>query len=185
DSYTHTILAVEGNSFTDQDVFNSGTTRQGKWNCDNGNLTALDLPGGASASVSTQGSGTTDFQTTNSSGITLPAIINPGDVWLQSLTLEGTQAANGVSYQVSNNFNNDCKAVGVESVTVQAGIFDAMRVDCNTTMKISLTLGDTPMENTFNLTGTSWYAQGVGMVKSATSGMGLDSTIELVSYNIP
>src|SRR5690349_7660079 len=37
DTFTRSILAVDGSGFTDQDVFGTGVTRQGKWNCDNGN----------------------------------------------------------------------------------------------------------------------------------------------------
>jgi hypothetical protein len=52
-------------------------------------------------------------------------------------------------------------------------------------MKLSLKLGDTPTENTINLTGTNWYVRDVGLVKTLTVGFGVDSTVELLSYNIP
>lgn len=185
DTYTHTVLSVEGNSFIEQDVFNVGVTRQGTWNCDNGNLIALDPPSGASANVSTENNVAVDFQTTSINGVTLPGTINPGDTWSQSLTLEGTQTINGASYPASNQLTSDCKAIGVESVTVEAGTFDAMRVECQTTMKLSLKMGETPLENTLNLTGTNWYAKDVGLVKTLTTGLGFDSTTELLSYSIP
>lgn len=184
DTFTHTILSAEGNSFVEQDVFNSGVTRQGTWNCENGNLIALNPPSGSSGTVNAENV-SVDLQTTALSGVTLPATINAGDTWSQSLTLEGTQTVNGTAYPASNQLTSDCKAIGMESVTVEAGTFDAMRVECQTTMKISLKMGDTPIENTLNLTGTNWYAQGVGLVKTFTGGLGFDSTVELVSYNIP
>lgn len=185
DTFTHTVLSVEETSFVEQDVFSVGVTRQGTWNCENGNLIALDPPSGASASVNTENNVAVDFQTTNVSGVTLPAAINPGDTWSQSLTLEGTQSLNGTDYPVSNQLTSDCKAIGMESVTVEAGTFDAMRVECQTSMKLSIQLGETPAENTLNLGGTNWYVQGVGLVKTLTTGLGFDSTVELVSYNIP
>ncbi len=185
DTFTHTILSLESNSFVEQDVFATGITRQGKWNCENGNLIALDPPGGASANVSTENNVTAGFQTTNSSGVTLPATINTGDTWSQSLTLEGTQTINGTAYPASNQLTSDCKAISLESVTVEAGTFDALRVECQTAVKLSVKTGDTALENTLNLTGTNWYVRGVGLVKTLTVGFGFDSMVELVSYNIP
>ena len=185
DTFTHSILSVENNSFVEQDVFNTGVTRQGTWNCDNGNLIALDPPSGTSANVSTENNVSVDFETKDLSGVTIPATINAGDTWSQSLTLEGTQTINGTSFPASNQMTNDCKAIGMESVTVEAGTFDAMRVECQTAMNISITMGDAPVQSTLNITGTNWYVEGVGLVKTLTTGMGLDSTTELVSYNLP
>ena len=184
DTFTRSIVAVDGSSFTDQDVFGTGVTRQGKWNCDGGNLTALNPSNGSSASVSTENV-SVDFQTTAFSGVTLPATVNPGDAWEQATTLEGDETINDMVIPAKNEFTNSCKAVGMESVTVEAGTFDAMRVDCMTNMKITITMQETPVETTVILNGSNWYAENVGMVKSASTGQGIDSTIELVSYNIP
>jgi len=185
DTFTHSILSMEDNSFVEQDVFNTGVTRQGTWNCQDGSLIALNPPSGASANVSAGNNVSVDFETKDLSGVTLPATINAGDTWSQSLTLEGTQTINGTAFPASNQVTNDCKATGVESVTVEAGTFDAMRVECQTAMNISITVGDAPVQSSINITGTSWYAEGVGLVKTSTTGMGLDSTTELVSYTIP
>ena len=185
DTFTHSILSVEESSFVEQDVFGVGVTRQGTWNCENGSLIALDPPSGASANINTDNNVSVDFETKDQSGVTLPASINAGDAWSQSLTLEGTQTINGTSFPASNQFTSDCEAIGVESVTVEAGTFEAMRVECQITMNVSLTMGDTPIASTLDLAGTNWYVENVGLVKTLTTGMGLDSTTELVSYNIP
>jgi hypothetical protein len=169
----------------EQDVFATGVTRQGTWNCENGNLIALDPPSGASANVSTENNVAVDFETKALSGVTLPAAIDVGDTWSQSLTLEGTQTINGTAYPASNQLTSDCKAIALESVTVEAGTFDALRVECQTRMKLSVKTGDTALENTLDLTGTNWYARNVGLVKALTVAFGFDSTVELVSYNIP
>ena len=185
DTYTHTILSVEDDGFTEQDTFGTGVTRQGKWQCDDGNLIALNPSGGNSANVSTEGV-SVDFETKEVSGVTLPASIKPGDTWSQSLTLEGTQTIGSTSFAASNQLTNDCTAKGIESVTVQAGTFDAMRVECQTDMNITIALDpNNPMSTPLSLANTYWYAENVGMVKNTTSGADLDSTIELVSYNIP
>ena len=184
DTYVHSIISVEGTGFTEQDVFGSGVTRQGKWNCENGNLIALNPSGGGSANVSAEGT-TVDFQTTAIDGVTLPASLNPGDTWSQSLTLEGTQTINGQAFPASNQTTQNCTAVGVESVTVPAGTFDAMRVDCQVTINIALDMGGGPLANVIALNNTNWYALNIGLVKTVSIGSGLDSTTELTSYSIP
>jgi hypothetical protein len=184
DTFTRSIIAADEGSFTDQDVFATGVTRQGKWNCESGSLTALNPSNGGSASVNTENV-SVDFQTTAASGVSLPAAINPGDEWQQAVTLEGTQTISEMVIPAKNEFTNSCKAVGMESVTVEAGTFNAMRVDCQTVMKITITMQETPIETALNMNGVNWYAEGVGLVKSTSTGEGLDSTIELVSYNIP
>jgi hypothetical protein len=185
DTYTHTILSVESDSFTEQDEFGTGVTRQGTWQCDNGDLIALNPTTGNSASVTTEGV-SVDFETKDLSGVTIPASINAGDTWSQSLTLEGTQTINSTSYAASNQLTSNCTAIGIESVTVEAGTFDAMRVECQTDMNITIALDpNNPISTPLSLTGINWYAEDVGLVKSSTSSPGLESTTELVSYNIP
>jgi hypothetical protein len=184
DTYTHSVVSLESNGFTEQDVFGTGVTRQGQWTCENGDLIALSPPSGSSGTVSAENV-TVDFETKEWSGITLPGTINAGDTWSQSITLEGSQTINGAVFPASNKTTSDCKAIGVESVTVEAGTFDAMRVECQNVIAISLKMGEQEIATTFNLTGTSWYVENIGMIKNATTGEGLDSTSELVSYNIP
>lgn len=184
DTYIHSVLSLEGDGFTEQDVFGTGVTRQGQWKCENGNLIALNPSGGGSASVSAEGT-TVDYQTTALEGVTLPAALNPGDSWSQSLTLEGTQTINGESFPVSNQVNQACTAAGVESVTVPAGTFDAMRVDCKVDMNITIDMSGSPFTTPITLNNTNWYALKVGLVKTFSTGSGLDSTIELTSYLIP
>jgi len=184
DTFTKSIISIEASSFTDQDAFGSGVTRQGKWNCENGNLTALNPSGGDSANVSAEGV-SIDFQTTELSGLTLPATINTGDAWEQTLTLEGTETINGTAIPAKNQVANTCKAVGVESVTVEAGTFDAMKVECVTIMNLEIVMNDSPIQNTMTINGTSWYAEKIGLVKTASLGTGFETATELTSYIIP
>ena len=184
DTYIHSVISVEASSFSEQDVFGTGVTRQGYWNCDDGALIMLDPSADTSGTVSTE-KATADFKTTSSSGVTLPATIKPGDTWEQAITLEGTEDIGGNQIPAKNEFTNSCKAVGVESVTVPAGTFDAMRVDCQTNMNITITMANTPVTTALKFTTTSWYAENVGAVKTAKTGDGENSVIELTSYNIP
>lgn len=184
DTFVRSIVSVDAGSFTDQDVFGRGVTRQGQWNCDNGALIALDPTSGNSASVSSD-KVSVDFSTTSASGVTLPAALNPGDTWTQAVTLEGTETINGAQIPAKNEFLNSCTVAGSESVTVAAGTFDAIRVDCQTSMKITITMNDNPVETPVDITATSWYAENVGMVKEVTTGDSVNSTIELTSFSIP
>lgn len=184
DTYVHSIVSIEASSFTDQDVFGTGITRQGYWNCEDGGLIMLDPGSDTTGTVNTQNA-TADFHTTSSSGITLPATIKPGDMWDQAVTLEGTENIGGNQVPAKNEFTNSCMAIGVESVTVPAGTFDAMRVDCDTNMDITITMLNTPVSTALKFTTTSWYVENVGMVKTAKTGDGVNSTIELTSYNMP
>jgi hypothetical protein len=184
DTYTHTVLSANENGFVEQDAFASGVTRQAEWKCENGNLIALNPPGGNSANVTTEGV-QVDYETTALEGITVPATINPGDTWTQSLTLEGTQTINETVIPVKNQVDFSCTAVGVESVTVPAGTFDAIRVDCTTQMNIIMTMNGVEVPTAIDLTGTNWYASNVGLVKSSTTGSDVDSVTELVTYTLP
>lgn len=183
DTFTRSIISVDANGFTDQDVFGTGVTRQGKWTCDNGNLTALN-PSGNSANV-TSDNVIADFQTTSSSGVTLPGSINSGDTWNQATTIEGTEHISDQDIPAKNEFSNSCTAAGVESITVTAGTFDTLRVDCQTTTNITVTVLNNPIQTSLSFTTTSWYAENIGWIKTITSGSGLDSTIELLSYSVP
>ena len=184
DTFTRSIISVEAGGFADQDVFGTGVTRQSKWNCDNGNLIALNPADGGSSTINTEDY-SVEFQTTALSGVTLPATINAGDTWDQTMTLEGAQTINGTIIPTKNQFSNTCKAIGVESVTVEAGTFDAMKVECLTVMDITVTMNDNPIQQNLTLNGINWYAENIGLVKTTMTGEGLDSTTELTAYSIP
>ncbi len=184
DTFTRSILSVDAAGFTDQDVFGTGVTRQSKWNCENGNLIALNLGDGTSSSINTEGM-TVNFQTTEFSGVTIPATINAGDTWAQSLTLEGTQDISGTLIPAKNQTTSNCTAIGIESVTVEAGTFDAMRFDCQTSINITVNMGGSDISTALNLNSSNWHAENIGLLKTVSTGEGLDSTLELVSYTIP
>lgn len=185
DTYVHTILSNDSNTFVEQDTFASGVVRTGNWNCENGNLIALEKKDDNSANVNVEGV-SVDFKTVEASGVTLPASINSGDVWEQMIFLQGTQTINGETFPASNRVSTACKAIGIESVSVVAGTFDAMRVECVITMDITLEMqAGNPTATTLNLNAVNWYAPNIGLVKNTNTGGGLDGSIELVSYTIP
>lgn len=186
DTYVHSILSIDGNTFVEQDAFGTGVTRQGQWNCENGNLIALNPSGGGSTTVATENGVSIELQATELKGITLPAVINAGDTWSQEIFLEGTQTITGNSFPASNRTISTCQAIGVESVTVIAGTFDAMKVECLNKITVTLEMqAGSPTQFDTELATNTWYTIDVGMVKSTHTGSGLDSVIELVSYSIP
>lgn len=182
-SFTRTILEVTDTGFTDQDTFPGPVTRTGQWACDSGNLTSLTPSEGPSGQVQTTGT-STDVQTSDLTGMTLPASIQAGDTWNQHMIMTGNTVVSDVTAQSSTEMTMTCTADGNESVTATAGTFNAMKVTCQTTMAMTITLSGISVPTTLILTTDSWYAPGVGLVRSVTTGENLDSTIDLISYTL-
>ena len=78
-----------------------------------------------------------------------------------------------------------CTAGATESVAVAAGSFNAVRMECQTNMVITMTMNGTDVPTTIDTTSTIWYAPSVGMVKSVSVVNGTNITLELTAYSIP
>jgi hypothetical protein len=182
-TFVRTIQSVDSGGFTDQDTFDSGTTRTGKWNCAAGDLTALDPVGSTTASVQF-GATNSNFQTTALTGVTLPAHVAAGDTWTQTLSMSGTTESHGVQASSTSDVSISCTAGGSESVTVPAGTFDAMKVTCQDGITIKVTTAGVTIPVSVNFSADNWYAPGVGWVKSVGSGSGFDETVLLTSYSL-
>jgi hypothetical protein len=184
-TFNHSIIAVRPDGFTDQDVFASGVTRTGEWKCEDGALSALSPAESLSAMIQTEGM-TASYKTVSATGVTLPGIITPGTAWTQEFTVEGTQTISGQDLAGKGNFTYACTAGDTETVTVSAGVFDAVRVGCqiNGTISVNMLGFDVPTE--LASVATMWYARGVGMVKTENEISGIGHTsIELTSYALP
>lgn len=184
-SFTRTYPEIRDDGFTDQDAWTNGLTRTGQWSCDSGNLKALSLGTGAG----TVSSGDPNFvaNSTTSEGVTIPAGMNVGDTWTQTIRIEGDLTmADGTTAGATNEATMNCSALAQESVTVPAGTFDAMKVECQVAMTITVTMEGLSIPPTaINSTSDAWYAPNVGWVKSVeSSGVG-SNTIELQSYSLP
>lgn len=181
--FTSTITTIAEDGFVEEAAF-AGLTKTAAWKCTPAGL-ALLSPGGVTGSVSTSGL-TIDFTTTDYSGVTLPKIIAAGDTWTQTLTLHGESSlADGTSILADGTLSSTFKAVGIESVSVPAGTFDAMRLDVETVFIIETTVAGTTVPIELHMTGSVWYAPGVGMVKNSSNGEGVATTIILTAYAIP
>jgi hypothetical protein len=112
------------------------------------------------------------------SGVSLPKDIQPGDEWQQVAEV----AANINGTKMDGWLIFDYKAVGIESVTVPSGTYDAMRVSA--TIKIEVT----PLRITAgSYEATSWLAPKVGIVKtqgtSHVPSIDFNDSTELVSFS--
>jgi len=179
DTFTHSIVNVRENGFDDQDVFSAGVTRRGSWECREGNL--INLTPASGPSVAAAGM-QMNFTVESNTGLTFPADPRPGMEWRQNIVLAGRFEREGTSMEARSVMDLSCKAVGMERVSVPAGDFEALRVDCS--HKTDISFSGVPA---FSMTETnaSWYARGVGWVKTRGSSDAGVTEIVLLSYTIP
>jgi hypothetical protein len=181
DTFVRSITNVRENGFDDQDVFSAGVTRRGSWECREGELISLTPGSGASVIASDVQA---NFTIESNTGITFPADPRPGTEWTQTIIYRGQQTIGDTNVESRNVLNLSCKAIGMERVSVPAGDFEALRVDCTTQLDISISV-PLAMNLSTTVTGSAWYAPGVGWVKSRDSGeMGVTEVV-LLSYTIP
>ena len=185
--FSNTITAVRDDGFTVTVEFDEVTLVQ-EWSCTSDGILALDMGGGAAGTLTTDNVNLI-MDTQNSSGITYPKEITPGKTWQHGLEFTGTMDLNGETFEVSGNTIYSYSAVGTESVSVPAGVFDAMRLDIVTTINMNMNMGGSEVPVTVTSTGSSWLVKDVGWVKSVSSsdiaGFSTTETIELTAYSIP
>lgn len=166
--YEEEITDVRADGFTvtlkDEDLINPR-----EWACRPEGLVALSFGGGPAATASSSGI-TVRFTTTNVTGVTLPANPAPGMTWTQ--TFDVTMTPPGVSGTVSLTYS----AVAIESVTVPAGTFQALKVEVQQTVTAAIP-NTAPLQSTF----TVWFAPGVGWIKQITA----EGLSELAVYASP
>ena len=116
---------------------------------------------------------------TSNTGTSLPSKINPGDSWQQTADFEATSP----QLNVNGRFVFEYTAVGIEDVTVSAGNYHALRVDC--TIRIEVT-GLHILAGTF--TTTTWLAPGIGVIKtegtSHITGVDFTDNMQLTSFTL-
>jgi len=187
-SYTDMVTEVREDGFTLTGQFNE-VARVQEWECKPEGLVSLQIGGGPAGAVYAQNL-KTELQIQNANGLTIPVAINPGDTWDHGLDFTGVvNLPTGQSAEASGNAQIDFQAIGVESVSVPAGTFDAMKVDSTMTININATVSGFTVPITFSGNSSSWYVQGVGFVKSVSesslNGENFTDTVELQSYSIP
>ena len=187
-TYTDTITSTRADGFTITSQF-ADLTRTQEWTCQADGLIALQLGGGTAAGISTLGM-TAAFTTSEVTGISLPKEVTAGMQWNYSLKMQGTMAMPGDQQAQSNGaYSVIMQEVGTESITVPVGVFEATKIQANSTIDIITIFEGIEVPIRFNGITISWYVPGIGFVKSVENGdfggTTFSATTELQSYNVP
>ncbi|MEX1071721.1 MAG: hypothetical protein WEC37_03755, partial [Anaerolineales bacterium] len=182
------VTDVRADGFTLTSTFDE-LTRTQEWSCATAGLSALQFGGGAAANLAGNNIDAT-FNTTNSTGVTLPADLAVGSTWTQSLDIEGQMTVEGgISAAATGTVDYSAQAVSIETINVPAGSFEAIKIEFDLTFNINATVSGLTVPVTLTGMTTSWYAPNVGWVRSVDNsefmGTAISTTIELTSYNIP
>ncbi len=185
--FTDTITSVRADGFSLSTQSGNLTFTQ-EWACKPEGLVALQFGGAPAALLSAQGV-QLEVQASNVSGVTFPSQIKAGDQWQHSLDLQGNVTVANQSGSAKGNAQNNFTAVGMESVTVPAGTFEAMKIQVNPTINMTASYKGLSLPVKFTAAYTYWFAQGVGWVKASgtgnIAGTSFSETIELQSFNVP
>ncbi|HXD09352.1 MAG TPA: hypothetical protein VN653_04755 [Anaerolineales bacterium] len=183
-SFTDTITALRPDGYTLTSKFDT-LTRTQEWACKPEGLVALQLGGGALTSQNLK----LEVETQNTSGVSYPANIAMGDQWDYALDFTGKMDLAGSSGEAKGNDKSHFTALGIESVTVPAGTFNALKVQVDTTLDISVTIQGLTVPVTFSSSYIYWFVQDTGWVKASGSGSiggeAFAETIEMQWYNLP
>ena len=186
-SFTDTISSVRADGFTLTSQFGD-LTRTQEWSCQPEGLVALQL-GGPSAAMLRAQDMQLNLEVNNVTGVTYPSQINAGDQWQHTLDFEGNMTAAGQEGTATGNAESAFNAIGIESVTVPAGTFEAMKVQVVTTLNINVTYQGLSVPVTVSGTYDYWFAEGVGWVRASgtaeMAGNSVTESIELQSYSVP
>jgi hypothetical protein len=131
---------------------------------------SLAFGGGPSVSLTTLGS-ETSFDTSDVAGVTIPTAIEPGDTWRQSFLIHGEGfISDEMTATTDGTVRIAFEAIGTDEVAVPAGTFSALRIDMHVRLQLEIDTGGGAVPFHSTVDGSSWFAQGVGMVKAANEG---------------
>ncbi len=123
------------------------------------------------------------MQVTNFTGTNFPPTNQwkVGATWTANSTVEGGGTIQDIEAVATGTVDQTYEIVAQESVTVPAGTFETYKVNLTLTEKMAISMNGTEVPVEFTTNSTQWYAEGVGLIKSATEG-DFASTTELASY---
>ncbi len=170
-TYTVSITNVSASGFTQRQTFkNAGF--ESRWSCDSKGLTQPEYI----QPRNNQGV-QVNLKTRKASGVVIPQVMRVGATWSYSYEVSGEMKQQNMTLQVEQRVSTTNKVLGQESVTVPAGRFTAFKVESIMTTRGSMKVGANNIPLNTTLKTFSWYAQGVGLVKSRFEG----GTTELLS----
>lgn len=128
------------------------------------------------------------FDTLEWEGETLPApeLMEVGYTWTSKYALSAEVAIEGFSQTMEVRVSIDHEIGAIEEVTVPAGTFpEAYRVDSTGNIEMILAQGEStnPIRN-FEFNFSTWYVEGLGMVRSGSEFSGFSSTTELIDSSL-
>lgn len=186
--YTNSIATVRADGFTLISQF-ADHTRSQDWICQPDGLKALQLGGGSAEGISVVGM-TSSLTTLEATGISIPTNITQGMQWQYGLSLEGTVVMpDNPQAPAKGTYLAVVQEMGKETVTVPAGTFETVKIQSTSTVDIMSVFAGADAPINFSGTTITWYAPGVGYVKSVENGgfggEAFSTTTELQSYSIP
>ena len=127
--------------------------------------------------------GTVEFHHFRSQGVTVPTDLHVGSAWRQVVTSQARFTASGVQYVETQVVTTSFRVLGEESVTTQAGTFQALKIQTTSAIhKAAPDFGPGIDERSIS-SNTQWWARGVGIVK--LMGDSSTTTIDLLAYHLP
>jgi hypothetical protein len=101
----------------------------------------------------------------------MPASVQVGDSWATD------EEITAIGFGVSETFtiHTEYQAAGMETVTVPAGTFNALRID--------ITISNSSQTLPVTIDGSSWFVEGIGQVRNVAKNPSFD--LELTSFSIP
>ncbi len=189
-TFTSTITDVRADGFTTTTQVGQDSATQ-EWSCTPDGLLALSFGNGVSVlDFATQGiSG--NLSASNVSGITIPANIQPGAKWQYNMDVSGNikQTSNNISANANGKVVTDAQAMGIESITVPAGTFQATKIQATSNFNLITDFFGLGIPFSFSINSTFWLAPGVGLVRSDQDttivGTAYSASTALQSYNVP
>jgi hypothetical protein len=148
-----------------------------EWRCGPDGLTALQASRVSTAQTQLR------FVSTSVTGVTFPPADRwtPGSSWTTAYEVEGDPSAIGGN-PARGRITVTSTVAGEESVSVPASSYTAMKISQHTTLDLSVTVRDFSAPISISFEATSWFARGVGMVKTVGGGELGESTTELTAY---
>lgn len=171
--YSITFKDITGDSFTAQQTFDDDLSVEARWDCNEEGLISAQF-----VNLIFSDAPELDFETLSIDGVFMPPAEDwvVGTTWANDFEVSFSVSAEGMVISSTFNINIQNEIVAIEPITVPAGSYDeAVRVESTSTVVMEA-FGETSVAVDF----TSWYVEGVGLVRNVTSGDGEDVVMELV-----
>lgn len=191
EGYTLKVTGIEQDKFTlTQEMISEDVTFSVEWFCSengilSGSFSQVDL---LRQHEGIEGAPEMTFETLEWEGETLPAeeLMNPGYSWTSNYKMNADIAIPSFEQNFESIVTVEHEIVTIEEVVVPAGTFpQAVRVDSLGVVEMIVVMGETTIPfSGIDFAYSTWYVEGVGMVKSSNDYAGMDNLVELKEYGL-